>query len=145
MVRRYLVERSTQLVCTRVTQYIFPAFLILASGQGCKVCPYADTVEAQKPHENVTREDLKLRVAQQQRPYGTSAQQALFEKTLSLYRVYRVHGCLGPLDPLAIDTVNDEDEWAAQNQKARRGHNPKLTCNGCLVFDYDHAGKAFVR
>src|ERR1700683_1434284 len=82
MVRRYLVERCTQLVCTCVMQYIFPAFLILVSGQGCKVCPYADTVEAQKPHENVTREDLKLRVAQQQWPYGTSAQQALFEKTL---------------------------------------------------------------
>jgi hypothetical protein len=103
-------------------------------------------VEAQKPHENVTREDLKLLVAQQQRPHGTPAQQALFEKTLSLYRVYRVHGCLGPLDPLAISTANDEgDEWATQKEKARRGHNPKLTCNGQLVFDYDHTGKAFVR
>jgi hypothetical protein len=102
--------------------------------------------EARKPHENVTREDLKLRVAQQQRPHGTPAQQALFEKTLSLYRVYRVHGCLGPLDPLTISTADDEgDEWAIQNQKARRGHNPKLTCNGQLAFDYDQTGKAFVR
>ena len=86
-----------------------------------------------------------MRVAQQQLPYGTSAQQALFEKTLSLYRAYQVHGCLGPIDSLAINTVNDEDEWTVQNRKARRGHDPKLTCNGQLVLDYDHAGKAFVR
>ena len=127
-------------------QYKSSSCLILVSGQGCKVCPYADMDAARKPHENVTREDLKLRVTQQQRPHGTPVQQALFEKTLSLYRVYRVHGCLGPLDPFVISTANDEgDKWAMQNQKARRGHNPKLTCNGQLIFDRDQTGKAFVR
>jgi hypothetical protein len=125
---------------------MFSTCLILVPGQGCKVCPYADMAEARKPHENVTKENLQFRVAQQQQPDGTPAQRALFEKTLSLYRVYRVHGCLGPLDPLAISTANDEDdEWAIRSQKARRGHNPKLTCDGQLIFDYDQTGKAFVQ
>jgi hypothetical protein len=123
----------------------FYIFLILVLGQGCKVCPYMDMSEAQKPHQAVTPEDLKLRVTQQQQPEGNSAQRALFEKTLSLYHVYRVHGCLSPTDMPAISKDDEQDEWPALNQKARRGHNPKLTCNGQLIFDYDHTGKPYVR
>ena len=41
-------------------QYMCCPFLNHALGQGCKVCPYVDMVEAQKPHQTVTAEDLKL-------------------------------------------------------------------------------------
>jgi hypothetical protein len=128
--------------------FIFVSFSHCKSGQGCKVCPYVNMLEVQKPHESVTREDLKLHVVQQQRPY-TSAQQALFEKTLLLYRAYRIHGCLGPIDTTIADAAADEeyqeDDWTRQARKSRRGHHAKLTCNGPLIFDYDYAGKAFVR
>lgn len=107
-------------------------------------------VKACQPHERATRDDLKLRVMQSQRSrlHGTSAHQALFEKTLSLYRAYLVHGCLGPTDTscTAIASADfGDDQWVLQNERSRRGHDPKPTCNGRLIFDYDHSGKAFVR
>ena len=107
-------------------------------------------VKARYPHERATRDDLKSRIAQDQRSrlYGTSAQQTLFEKTLSLYRAYLVHGCLGPVDMACVAMTNGDfrdNQWAAQTEKSRRGHDPKFTCNGRLIFDYDNNGKAFVR
>jgi len=77
-----------------------------------------DMSEAQKPHQAVTPEDLKLHVTQQQQPEGNSTQWALFEKTLSFYRIYRVHGCLGPTDVPAISKDDEQDEWPVLNQKA---------------------------
>ena len=122
----------------------FYILLIYVPGQGCKACPYADMDEACKPHQAVTREDLEFCVTQQQQPQSTSAQQALFEKTLSLYHVYKVHSCLGPTDAPAKEDTN-QDEWTLQNEKAHCGQQAKLTCRGRLLFDYDHTGKAFVR
>jgi hypothetical protein len=109
-----------------------------------------DIGKAQQPHERATREDLKLCVtqSQQSRLHGTSAHQTLFEKTLSLYRAYLVHGCLGPADTSTTGAINKDfgdDQWAVQTERSRRGHDPKATCNGKLIFDYDHNGKAFVR
>jgi len=54
----------------------------------------------------------------------TSAQQALFEKTLSLYRAYRVQGCLGPVDKtVQVSEEDKQDEWVVQTQKSHRGHD----------------------
>jgi hypothetical protein len=102
-------------------------------------------VNAQKPHQAVTSEDLKRRV-HWQRPRRTSAQQVLFKKTLSLYCAYRIQGCLGPVDEtVQVNREDEQDEWVVQTQKSRQGHDAKLTCNGRLIFDYDYYGKAFVR
>ena len=134
-------------LCTSIVICFHADFCQCTSGQGCKVCPYVDMVKARKPHQSVTHEDIKLRV-QEQQPRKTSAQQALFEKTLSLHRGYRVHGCLGPAEvQLAqdINKDNEDDDWVVQTQKSRRGHDAKLTCGGRLIFDYDHNDKAFVR
>ena len=70
------------------------------------------------------------------------------EKTLSLYQAYHIHGCLSPIDTTIAHTADEEyqeDDWTRQAQKSHRGHHAKLTCNGQLIFDYDYAGKAFVR
>ena len=104
-----------------------------------------------EPHEKATHEDLRLRVTQNQQITSHSSGatcQALFEKTLSLYRAYRAHGCLGPLDPFirtAANNAAEVDEWTAQIVQSWRGHDPKLTCGGKIIFDYDHDGKAFVQ
>ena len=101
-----------------------------------------------EPHQRATREDLRLRLAQDQhvRMHGTSARQALFEKTLSLYRAYCAHGCLGPADASTNTKHAAEDnQWISQNKRAQRGHDSKPTCDGELIFDYDLNGKAFVR
>jgi hypothetical protein len=106
--------------------------------------------KAWKPYQSVTHSDIKLRV-QQQQPHKMSAQQALFKKTLSLYRGYHVHGCLGPTEAQLAQDINEageddqDNDWMVQTQKSRRGHDAKLTCSGQLIFDYDHDGKAFVR
>ena len=47
------------------------------------------------------------------------------------------------IEPL-LTGDDEQDEWPVLNQKARQGHNPKLTCNGRLIFDYDHTGKPYV-
>ena len=116
-------------------------------GQGCKVCPYVDIAKARQPHVKATREALKLRVieSQQGHLYGSLPHQALFEKTLSLYRTYVIHGCLGPPNESPTDANSQDDQWIDRNERARRGHEPKRSCNGQLIFDYDHNGKAFVR
>jgi hypothetical protein len=103
--------------------------------------------KAQQPHLKATYKDLKLRVAQDQRlrVHGTSAHQILFEKTLSLYRTYRSYGCLAPADSCIVQSSTQDDPWIIQNERSRRGHDSKFTCNGQLIFDYDLTGKAFVR
>ncbi|KAF7969705.1 hypothetical protein HWV62_26162 [Athelia sp. TMB] len=115
--------------------------------QGCKICPFANLEAARIPHTQVTQELLKLRIQQSQRLHNTnSAEQALFEKTLSVYRAFKVHGCLGP--PVSSPNpppISSPTEWETQLQKFRRGAAPKLTCSGKLIFDYNCEGKAFVR
>jgi len=106
--------------------------------------------KAWEPHQKATREDLKLCFAQnQQTPLYLSAHQALFNKTLSLYWTYCAYGCLGPVDPFittaANNTNKDHQQWTAQIKQSQCGHDPKLTCGGEIIFDYDHDGKAFVR
>lgn len=123
-------------------------------GQGSKVCPKIDLAEARQPHTQATREALKLRLQHsQQLNHPESANRALFEKTLSLFRSYRAVGCLGPVDsaPNPRDDSSDSDDsdvqearWKTQMDKNRRGHAPKKTCNGRIVLDYDHTGRAFV-
>ncbi|KZP03707.1 hypothetical protein FIBSPDRAFT_768547 [Athelia psychrophila] len=121
--------------------------------QGSKVCPEIDLVQASQPHTRATREALKFRLQQsQQLSHPRSAQRALFEKTLSLFRSYRTAGCLGPADsgstPRRSPDDSDEDDedvrWQAQTEKNRRGHAPKRTCNGRIILDHDHTGRAFV-
>lgn len=126
---------------------------MLFLGRGSKVCPKINFSEARQPHTRATREALKLRLQQsQQLSHPRSAQRALFEKTLSLFRSYRAAGCLGPADGSSVprrspdsENENGEDaQWQAQMDKNRRGHAPKLTCNGKILLDYDHTGRAFV-
>ena len=38
-----------------------------------------------------------------------------------------------------------EGDWNAQKEKARHGHNAKVTCDGRLLFEYDYEGKPYVR
>lgn len=38
-----------------------------------------------------------------------------------------------------------EGDWNAQKEKARRGHNAKVTCDGRLLFEHDYEGKPYVR
>ena len=107
-------------------------------------------VKVRQPHERATHEDLKLHVMQDQQTCidGTSARQNLFEKTLSLYHAYCAHGCLGPPDTsnkVTIQNSTQDDQWSMQNERSRRGHEPKITCDGRLIFDHDLHGKAFVR
>ena len=103
--------------------------------------------KAQQLHLKATRENLKLHVAQEQqlRVHGTSPRQILFEKTLSLYRTYRSHGCLAPANSHIVQSSTQDDPWIIQNERSRRGHDSKFTCDGQLLFDYDLMGKAFVR
>ncbi|KZP19049.1 hypothetical protein FIBSPDRAFT_955798 [Athelia psychrophila] len=117
--------------------------------QGCKICPYSDLDTMCRPHETASREALKSRLRQSQLLRNvTSAQQALFAKTLTLYRSYRVHGCLGSVSlstPPMPPTDVEDDVWLARLQQIRRGHDPKLTCDGQLIFDYNETGEAFIR
>ncbi|KAF7981503.1 hypothetical protein HWV62_33057 [Athelia sp. TMB] len=135
-----LVDKDGQRVPCKISQY---------TCQGSKVCPYADMKSMCTPHVTATRAALKTRLRESQQLQNVSrAEQALLSKTLTLYRSYRILGCLGPASCSALPTTapdEDEDEWLARLRKIRRGHDPKLTCDGKLVFDHDEAGQAFVR
>ena len=80
---------------------------------------------------------------------SSSTEHVLLEKTLTLYKSYLMHGCLGSLpDGDSLDSTPKMQDSDLQNkiEKGRRGHTPKLTCPGKLIFDYDHkSGQAFVQ
>ncbi|KZP08487.1 hypothetical protein FIBSPDRAFT_901216 [Athelia psychrophila] len=103
--------------------------------QGCKVCPYADMESLQAPHEMATRDQLRLRLQESQKLLNVDiTQRALFSKTLSLYRAYRVHGCLGPASPSVFPTPppeDTEDAWLTRLQQILRGHDAKVQ-NRCF-------------
>ncbi|KZP03615.1 hypothetical protein FIBSPDRAFT_768689, partial [Athelia psychrophila] len=113
----------------------------------CKVSQF--TCNLQAPHEMATRDQLRLRLQESQKLLNVDiTQRALFSKTLSLYRAYRVHGCLGPASPSVFPTPppeDTEDAWLTRLQQIRRGHDAKVTCDGELIFDHDHMGQAFIR
>lgn len=100
------------------------------------------------PYETALREALKAHLTHSQQIQNTtSAQQTVFSKTLTLYCSYRTHGCLGSASAPTLSTPppDDDDKWLVKLQQIRRGHDPKLTCDGQLIFDYDSMGQAFVR
>jgi hypothetical protein len=104
-------------------------------------------VKISEPHLKATRADLKLRLVQDQHIHlQTSAHRALFEKSLSLYRAYCTHGCLGPADASTnSEHAVEDNQWILQKKRAQRGHDSKPKCDGKLIFDHDLNGKAFVR
>ncbi|KAF7975392.1 hypothetical protein HWV62_9607 [Athelia sp. TMB] len=140
---KLLVDKEGRMVPCKLSQY---------TCQGCKVCPYAEMESMCTPHVAATRDTLKLYLQELQKLRNVSdPQQALFAKTLTVYRSYRTLGCLGPvayssLIQSAIDNEDDdEDEWCTRLRNIRRGHDPKSTCSGKLLFEHDQEGRAFVR
>lgn len=110
---RCLAMNPMLLVCINFvpSKIIFQANVLNdAQGQGCKICPFSDADNAHTPHTHATRDALKQRLKESQyqmRTVGTcSAQWALFEKTLSLYRSYHVNGCMGPASPTETVTTD---------------------------------------
>ncbi|KZP25255.1 hypothetical protein FIBSPDRAFT_909652 [Athelia psychrophila] len=136
--RSRATERGKQIFCPLLVDANgdkVPCRVSHSTCQGCKVCPYADCEALRNPHEAATREALQV-----------PAQRVLFAKTLTLYRSYCAHGCLGPSSPsefLAASLDDTESAWLARLQEMRRGHNCKVTCDGRLIFDHDTAGQAF--
>lgn len=150
----FLARNHTTLV-SFIFEQIAQVLNMLLIGQGIKVCPKNKISEVCQPHTRATREALKFRLQQSQQPHHPkSAQCALFEKTLSLFRSHRTAGCLGPAgcdsilpgSPDSDGDSGDSDDtlWKAQTDKNRRGHAPKRTCKGKIMLDYDNTGRAFI-
>lgn len=105
-----------------------------------------------QPHYRADRKELFQRIsgARTKRLGGSSndLQQQLLQKTLSLWSSFRRLGCQAPpFEATYFDKSEQErlEQWNEQMDRKRRGHEPKKTCDGRLLFEYDHKGKAFVR
>ena len=59
----------------------------------------------------------------QNRQNNSSVDQVLFEKTLTLYRSYRMHGCLAPPDEgvTSAEDIDLEDKWATPSGEGSTG------------------------
>lgn len=39
----------------------------------------------------------------------------------------------------------EQERWNLQKERARRGHNAKPTCQGCILFEYSYSGEPYIR
>ncbi|KII83539.1 hypothetical protein PLICRDRAFT_32876 [Plicaturopsis crispa FD-325 SS-3] len=108
----------------------------------CKVCPYGDVDGLKQSHCTASRELLKAALAH----------------TLDTIQRQFTQSTGYPENPIFLDSAlqaqetqyygeeaENREAWLQQQENARRGHDPKPTCQGRILFDYDKHGKAFVR
>lgn len=102
------------------------------------------------PHVQASQEDLAMRLQQEMkaRTSSSSPRQKLFHKTLAFFVALSKQGCGAP--PFEETIYEGEEaerraERIGQLEKVRRGHEPKTTCPGRLIFEYDRNGAAFLR
>ncbi|KAJ7257624.1 hypothetical protein C8J57DRAFT_1074290 [Mycena rebaudengoi] len=128
---------------------------VLVDSRGNKVAckeshSTSDIVGLSRAHITASREDIsqRLRNAQLDRERHSSTRSALFQKTLAYFVALMKQGCSAPPHE-ATDYFGEELEqrqaWLLQLQRNRRGHSPKTSCDGRLLFQYDNQGKAFIR
>ena len=150
----WLMRQVTKYLAEKCIRRVSPSFYLgfahwcfSTSGQGCKVCPYTPISH---PHCKVTREDLCLSLLHTKKVLHSpiSLHQQLVLKTLSLWSSFCKFGCgAAPFEETWRSDMEQmrEGDWNAQKEKARRGHNAKVTCDGRLLFEYDYEGKPYVR
>ncbi|KAJ6624512.1 hypothetical protein B0H10DRAFT_1943119 [Mycena sp. CBHHK59/15] len=118
--------------------------------QGSKVCPQSDIENLTQPHLTVSRDDITDRLHREQlnREKHSSTRSALFKKTLAYFAALSKQGCGAPPHEATIylsAELEQRESWLLQQEKIRRGHLSKPTCDGRLLFQYDNLGKAFIR
>jgi len=72
----------------------------------------------------------------------------VYEKTLALWSSLMKNGCGAPhYEPTVFFDVDlaKRERLDTQLEMARRGHDAKATCNGCLLLEYNHNEDAYVR
>ncbi|KAF7294020.1 hypothetical protein MKEN_01448100 [Mycena kentingensis (nom. inval.)] len=116
--------------------------------QGSKICERADPVLF-VPHVSASREGIEqsLAVTQADRNSVASTRVELQQKTLSYYVVLKRQGCgAPPHEPTTYWGVELEERSRdlALAAEIRRGHDPKPTCDGRLLFKYDATGNPFI-
>jgi hypothetical protein len=119
-------------------------------GQGCKVCSFSDMDLVREPHCRASRLDLQSRldIAWKAEHLHSSPTRDIFHKTFALWSALHKQGCGGePNEPTLYSEAEtlQRQIWERQIENGRRGHEPKPTCNGRLIFQYDSRGHAFVR
>lgn len=119
-------------------------------GQGVKVCPYTNIDELKEPHIHASAEVLaqRLQADQNARHSKSSPQQLLFRKTCGYFTALKSQGCSGPPHERTVyigDDTQKHKEHLEDIQRRQRGHPSKAKCDGRLLFEYDHAGHAFIR
>ncbi|KAJ7676899.1 hypothetical protein DFH06DRAFT_976937 [Mycena polygramma] len=78
----------------------------------------------------------------------SSTRSALFKKTLAYFAALLRQGCGAPPHEATVyhgDEFERRASWLIQQEKARRGHPARPTCDGRLQLEYDANGKAFVK
>ena len=65
----------------------------------------------------------------------------------SLWAAFCKTGCGGPLDEETLLSKQEKilrGQWETQIEASGCGHEPILTCQGCLIMDYNDSSKAFI-
>ena len=121
-------------------------------GQDCKICPFNDLPFITQPHCCASHTELsQIATLAQTKWLGGSShnlEQQLLQKTLSLWPSFCQLGCQAtPFVTTYYDELEQEsvDCWNEQMDWKRWGHEHKKTCNGRLLFEYNHKGKAIVQ
>jgi hypothetical protein len=121
------------------------------SGQGSKVCPFADQNMMRMPHTSASREAVKTRLLhdKEARLQGKSPWRDIFRKTLSFITALRKSGCRAPMHEATHRSLNEEFQYEidlAHEAKLQRGYTSSETrCDGRLLFDYDDQLQPYIR
>ncbi|KDQ62455.1 hypothetical protein JAAARDRAFT_54405 [Jaapia argillacea MUCL 33604] len=94
--------------------------------------------------------NIELRLARDKasRKYLGTPMHDLFEKTLALWSAFQDLGCTGPLFEPTTYTSDENTRrklWLLLLERVQRGHEPRATCDGHLLFQRSKVGKPYVR
>jgi len=121
------------------------------SGQGSKLCPFADSCVKQASHVDADREALRSRLVYDKaiRLEGATPMRDIFQKTSAFITALRKSGCTAPPYEETYRSMVEQAQYEkelAYQARLQRGYIPvEIKCDGRLLFDYDERQRPNIR
>ncbi|KAJ7437910.1 hypothetical protein B0H11DRAFT_1884881 [Mycena galericulata] len=107
-----------------------------------------EKVPCKESHSTCTDILRRLETERFNRDKYSSTRSDLFKKTLAYFGALSRQGCGAPPHEATVyhgEELEQRTAWLLQQEKARRGHPSKPTCDGRLQLRYDSNGQAFIK
>jgi hypothetical protein len=141
--------------CTPTLYLLLFSQLIVSTGQGSKICPYADIGLHTVPHIRASREDVKERLQNNRdhRLQCSSPKRDIFLHTVSFIAALERYGCRwkrsAHTQVLSCEEQQQKERRGIYRHQTQRGYrkpdSDEPICEGRIVFDYNRADQPYIR